>query len=206
MKLIYIWDAYCGWCYGFDKVLNEFVEKHPEMEKEILSGGLFLGERALPISSYPHIKGANQQITDIYGAEFSEEYNSLFDRHDVIMDSENPAIALSLLKEFIEPARIFEFAYDMQKQFYLGGKSLGDVATYVELFEKYNIPAQVEEKLRVNWDNKKIAFVDFLKVNKLRVPGYPTLILEKDGKLYDLRQGASTVEQLEENFSKILNL
>ena len=27
-NLIYVWDAYCGWCYGFQKVLKDFTKPH----------------------------------------------------------------------------------------------------------------------------------------------------------------------------------
>lgn len=39
MKLIYVWDAICGWCYGFESVLTKFVRNHPELELKMVSGG-----------------------------------------------------------------------------------------------------------------------------------------------------------------------
>ena len=41
MKVYYIFDSYCGWCYGFETILKPFVEAHPELEVTALSGGLF---------------------------------------------------------------------------------------------------------------------------------------------------------------------
>jgi len=42
MKILYFWDAYCGWCYGFDKLFTKFYENHTDIEIEIISGGLFI--------------------------------------------------------------------------------------------------------------------------------------------------------------------
>ena len=32
MKVYYIFDSYCGWCYGFETILKPFIEAHPELE------------------------------------------------------------------------------------------------------------------------------------------------------------------------------
>lgn len=37
MKILYFWDAYCGWCYGFDKIFTKFYENHTDVEIEIIS-------------------------------------------------------------------------------------------------------------------------------------------------------------------------
>ena len=46
MKILYFWDAYCGWCYGFNKIFTKFYEKHSDVEIEIISGGLFFGDNS----------------------------------------------------------------------------------------------------------------------------------------------------------------
>ena len=38
MKVYYIFDSYCGWCYGFETILKPFIEAHPELEVTALSG------------------------------------------------------------------------------------------------------------------------------------------------------------------------
>lgn len=52
--LIYMWDAYCGWCYGFSKSLQAYHENHPELPLIVLSGGLFVGNKKLPLASLTH--------------------------------------------------------------------------------------------------------------------------------------------------------
>ena len=64
MKLYYIFDTYCGWCYGFESVLRPFVKAHPELEVEVISGGLF-GE-GKPLSAYSYMPLVNQKITGVY--------------------------------------------------------------------------------------------------------------------------------------------
>ncbi|MGW7210819.1 DsbA family protein, partial [Streptomyces sp. NPDC054837] len=39
MKLVYVFDAYCGWSHGFSGTLREAVSRHPELPVEVVSGG-----------------------------------------------------------------------------------------------------------------------------------------------------------------------
>jgi putative protein-disulfide isomerase len=50
-RLIYVWDAYCGWCYGFSKSLRAFYKNHPDIPLEVISGGLFQGDQLSVIGS-----------------------------------------------------------------------------------------------------------------------------------------------------------
>jgi putative protein-disulfide isomerase len=31
MKLVYVFDAYCGWSHGFSGTLREVTTRHPEL-------------------------------------------------------------------------------------------------------------------------------------------------------------------------------
>lgn len=146
MKLHYIWDAYCGWCYGFGAPLNEFTGNHPELDISITSGGLFVEGRIQQVSQFGFMKAGNEQIKAIYGSEFSDAYNDLLDEGSTIINSNHPATALSVLKKYVAPERLIEFAHAMQKQFFIQGKSLSDIATYVDLFEAFAIPPPGSER------------------------------------------------------------
>ena len=45
MKLVYVFDAYCGWSHGFSATLRQITARHPELPVEVASGGLFTGDR-----------------------------------------------------------------------------------------------------------------------------------------------------------------
>lgn len=80
MKIYYIFDALCGWCYGFNKPMKEFYSCHKNIEIEVISGGLFVGNRAQAIVNYPHIPGANARISAIFGVNFSENYQKMLEK------------------------------------------------------------------------------------------------------------------------------
>lgn len=54
MQVYYIFDSYCGWCYGFETILKPFIEAHPELEVTVLSGGLFMDGHSL--SAFPYMR------------------------------------------------------------------------------------------------------------------------------------------------------
>lgn len=96
MKLYYIWDAYCRWCYGFKEPLKAFVAKHPELDISILSGGLF--DQGNPISAYPHIPVANQQIANLFQVTFGSDYQDLLEEGSFIANSYHAAAGFGVLK------------------------------------------------------------------------------------------------------------
>lgn len=63
MKAYYIFDSYCGWCYGFETILKPFIEAHPELEVTVLSGGLFMDGHSL--SAFPYMSDTNKRIADM---------------------------------------------------------------------------------------------------------------------------------------------
>lgn len=41
--LVYCYDAYCGWCYGFSRVIKKIYEEYKDqLDFEVLSGGMIL--------------------------------------------------------------------------------------------------------------------------------------------------------------------
>ena len=43
MKLLYVGDPMCSWCYGFGKEMTALMTLHPGLELEIIVGGVRAG-------------------------------------------------------------------------------------------------------------------------------------------------------------------
>ena len=203
LSLIYVWDAYCGWCYGFSNSIRTLHENHPEISLTLVSGGLFVGERSLPIKDYPHIPEANQRISQLTGVEFGEGYQELLANGTFLLDSEDTAIGFSALK-FFAPERALELASSMQKAFYQDGKSLSDDDTYRDIALAHHLdPDEVIERMKTK-ETIHEAYADFAKVHQLHVNGYPTLLLKKGNEYFSLGGGAMTAEKLEARLKELL--
>jgi len=203
ISLVYVWDAYCGWCYGFSKSIRTLHENHPELPLTLVSGGLFVGDRSLPIKEYPHIPEANKRISQLTGVVYGEDYQKLLANGTFVMDSEVAAIGFSALRSIV-PERAVDFASSMQHAFYYEGKSLSAVETYREIASTHNLnPDLVIERMKEK-DTINDAYADFTKVHQLNVNGYPTLLLKKGDEYISLGGGAMTAEKLEARLKEIL--
>ena len=56
----YVYDALCGWCYGFSPVMQNVAAKYDDrLNFEVISGGMVTGPRVGPIGQVaPYIKSA----------------------------------------------------------------------------------------------------------------------------------------------------
>jgi len=135
MKLVYVFDAYCGWSHGFSGTLREVVSRHPDLPVEVVSGGLFTGARRMPIREFGHVQGANATIAEVSGAEFGAAYERLIADGSFVMDSQAAARGMAALRQ-AAPARAAELATALQDVFYVDGLSLSDPATYRKVAEE----------------------------------------------------------------------
>ncbi|EMR07302.1 DSBA-like thioredoxin domain protein [Bhargavaea cecembensis DSE10] len=204
LTLIYVWDAYCGWCYGFSKSLQAFHENHPELALTVLSGGLFVNNKKLPIASFPHIPEANKRISQLTGAEFGAPYQRLLEEGTFVMDSEAAAKGLSALR-FFAPERSYYLASSIQHAFYYEGKSLSDPATYREIAIANNLDPEAVLARFGDVASTKDAHADFAKVQQLGVQGYPTLLLQKGDELIGLGGGVMTAEKIENRLRSVIS-
>ena len=129
MKLVCVFDAYCGWSYGFHPTLMELVGRHPDLDVKVVSGGLFTGPRRVPIRDFGYVQGANAKISELTGAEFGPAYGELIADGSFVMDSEDAARGVAALRA-VAPERSLELVEAMQRAFYVDGLSLSDPETY----------------------------------------------------------------------------
>lgn len=177
VQLTYAFDAYCGWCYGFGPALHEFATANADrIELRVLSGGLFTGARALPISAYPHIAGANERITQLTGVTFGAGYRTALADGTTVMDSADAATGLVALRS--QPgANALDAAAAMQRAWYVDGRSLSDARVYQDIATELGLDADALAASYASSATRAEAKADFLNVRRLGVDGYPTLLL-----------------------------
>ncbi|HSN09939.1 MAG TPA: hypothetical protein VLS85_12945 [Hanamia sp.] len=145
-SLIYCYDAYCGWCYGFSEVMKKVYSNYKNtFDFEVLSGGMILPDEPVSIgATAKYIEGAYKRIEEITGIKFGEDYLWHIKHPDVsdwFPDSEKPAIALCVFKDYY-PDKQVSFASDLQYALHFEGRDLTDDEAYRLLLDKYNIPAE----------------------------------------------------------------
>lgn len=208
-KIIYCYDAYCGWCYGFSPVIKQLWEKYSDrFDFETISGGMIPVEAAKHIGTIAdYIRGAYPTVEETTGIKFGQDYLwHIFNPEDSdwFPHSETAATAMAIFRE-IYPERTIEFASDLQYALYQEGRDLTDKEAYRHLLEKYSIDTEVfYQKLGSQAYNEK-AHYDFSLIKLLQVNGFPTVFLQlNDSKLYMIARGFSTLEDVEQRINKIL--
>lgn len=207
--LIYCYDAYCGWCYGFSPVIKKIAEEYKDqLDTEVLSGGMILPEKPVHIgASAGYIAKAYHNVEDLTGIKFGSDYlwhiNNP-DESDWYPNSEKPAIAMCIFKEYY-PERAVEFAADLQYALHYEGRDLTDNEAYRHLLEKYSIqPETFYEKLASDEYNE-MAYYEFSLMKQLQVTGYPCVFIQTgDLKFVMVARGYTSYEDLKERIEKVL--
>lgn len=198
MKLVYVFDAYCGWSHAFSGTLEEVVARHPDLPVEVVSGGLFTGQRRVPIREFGFIKGANAQITERTGARFGDAFDALLADGSFVMDSEAAARGLAALRQ-AAPERAAELAVAMQRAFFHDGLSLSDAKTYRTIADAFGLDSDAV----VGAFKTSAADADFALAARLGVSSFPTLIALRGNDAFVLARGHATAEQIEQRLTAL---
>ncbi|MGT2926426.1 DsbA family protein [Streptococcus cuniculipharyngis] len=204
MKLYYIWDAYCGWSYGFNSSFTDFHANHPELDLEIISGGLFLGENSKAVGDYGFFEIGNAKIAQLYPVTFGENYQKMLEDGNMVLDSTGPAVAFAILREQIPKARQSELAFAIQKAYFIEGKSLSRPESYQSILSEFGLDKHLLNQLALALETGQAAQKDFQKASAMGVQTYPTVIAQIDDKYYDFRGRAVTATDLENNYQSLL--
>jgi putative protein-disulfide isomerase len=209
LTLIYCYDAYCGWCYGFSPVIKKIAAQYKnEFHIEVLSGGMMTGEHVMPIERIgPYIQKAYKNVEELTGIQFGEDFlwhvNNP-DKSDWVMNSEKPAIALCIFKEYYPDDAIL-FASDLQYALNYEGRDLDDDEAYRHLLQKYSIPEEAFfEKLKSEAFKEK-AHYEFALCRHLQVTSFPQVLIQQNAsKFYLIAKGFSDFETVNERIQNVL--
>ncbi len=199
--LIYCYDAYCGWCYGFSPVMKQVeLDFKDDIEIEVFSGGMMIGESVAPIDKIgPYIQGAYKRVEELTGIKFGEDFLWHINHpelSDWVMNSEKPAIALCIFKEYY-PERQLEFASDLQYALNYEGRDLDDNEAYLHLLEKYSIQPEAFFSKLQSEEYKEMAYSEFNMCRQLQVKGFPAVIMQlSETRFYLLARGYTPYEEL----------
>jgi putative protein-disulfide isomerase len=207
--LIYCYDAYCGWCYGFSEVIKKINSEYKnKLNFEVLSGGMILPEEPVAISATAkYIESAYKRVEETTGIKFGEDYLWHIkhpEASDWFPNSEKPAIALCVFKDYY-PDKQISFAGDLQYALHFEGRDLTDDEAYRLLLDKYNIPAEEFYEKLEDEEYKERAYYEFDFCTQLNVTGFPAVFLQlTDNKFYKIAEGYTDYETLKERIGRAM--
>lgn len=205
--IIYCYDAYCGWCYGFSSVMTQIEEAYKDrFDFDVLSGGMIRPETPQPFGKMAgYIQTHYKRVEELTGTKFGEDFLwHVFhpDETDWYPSSEMPAIALSIFKAY-HPEKAVQMASDLQYALNYEGRDLTDPEAYRHLLPGYNIPEEEFYTKLKSDEYKEKASYEFALVKQLRVTSFPCVLLQAgETKFYLLAQGYTDYEILKERIDK----
>ncbi|MFN5375767.1 MAG: DsbA family protein [Chitinophagaceae bacterium] len=207
-KIIYCYDAYCGWCYGFSDVIKKLWGKHKEnIDFETLSGGMIPVEATQHIGAIAsYIKDAYKTVENASGVKFGKDYLWHInhpEESDWYPNSEMASIAMAVFRD-IHPELTVPFASDLQHALHYEGRDLTDKEAYRHLVERYQLDEEDFYKKLSSEEYKEKAYYDFTLTKQLRVNGFPTVFLQlEENKLYMIARGFSDFDSVENRINNI---
>jgi putative protein-disulfide isomerase len=208
--IYYCYDAYCGWCYGFSKVMTRIAEEYRDrLPFDVLSGGMIFDEHPRHIGVIaPYIQQAYKNVEEQTGVQFGEDFLwHVFnpDKSDWFPESTKPAVALCIFKEYFPDNAVF-MASDLQYALNYEGRDLTDDEAYRHLLLQYGIPENDFYAKLKSEEYREKAYYEFALVKQLKVTGFPSVFMQvSDSKFYLLSQGYTDYATLKGRIETVLD-
>ena len=205
--LYYVFDALCGWCYGFSPVMQQVLAGYKDrLDFEVISGGMVTGNRIGPIGQVaPYIKNAYKDVERATGTQFGKAFiTGTLEKGTAQFSSIEPAWAIATVRNH-NPANALGFAHDVQHAIYFDGVGPTDLEALALYAEKYGLNKAAFLQQVHSPQIKEQALKEFRTSDSLKVTGFPTLFILKNGKLTKLVEGYLPLEELEKRITQVLN-
>lgn len=203
MKLIYVGDPLCSWCYGFGPQLEQLLAQRPDLELSIVVGGLRAYEKdPMPAARKAEIGGYWQRVHQVTGAKFAPlAAHGAMARDDFVYDTEPPCRAVVTARTF-DAARALSLYHAIQAAFYGEGRDatqsgvLADIAAG-QGFDRAEFAAALDSDAM-----RSATRSDFETAAGWGIRGFPALLIEHNQQLSQLANGYTTAAQLQERLAQ----
>lgn len=209
VRLIYIADPMCSWCYGFGPEMSGVLKSLPDLELEIVVGGLRAYNtqemdqrlKATLVSHWQHVHEAS-------GLPFSDVAIS---RAGFVYDTEpacRAVVAARLIAPDLPPLAQLDIFHAIQQAFYADGvdvtqgEALAGVAAAA--LTRQGIPIEADA-FHAKWSDEASVVAtrnDFVRTQRWGVSGFPTVLVELQKELALVASGytktATLLERIQE--------
>jgi len=201
MKLLYIMDPMCAWCYAFQPELEEFLEKHPSLDVDYIMGGL------APDNDTPMDENMKKAISS-YWVEIEKKTKVTFN-HDywklnIPYRSTYPACRAVITAETLKNKSSNEMAKAIQSAYYKEAKNPSLKETLVKCATSIGLD-EIQFLQTFNSIETEHNLLEHLDIStQLQVRGFPALFyIDDKNQAYPLTLGFTIASNLEKQFNKI---
>jgi putative protein-disulfide isomerase len=209
-KLIYVADPMCSWCYGFGPELSGLLKTMPELELEMVVGGLRAYNteemdqqlKATLVTHWHHVEEAS-------GLPFSD---AAISRAGFVYDTEpacRAVVAARLLAPHLSPLAQLEVFHAIQRAFYTEGVDVTQDAALAEAVSAALVRQGVAmdvTSFQAKWsDEESIAATraDFIRTQRWGISGFPTVLIEHQKQLALVVSGYTKTATLQQRVQEL---
>lgn len=200
-KLIYFGDPMCSWCYGFAPELKQLRASLPELDFELVLGGL------RPYGKEP-IGGMKNfllkhwiKIGEKTGQAFSYD---IFDNESFYYDTE-PSNRAVITARKLKPSIDLEFYDAVQIAFYAESKNVLEAAPFIAIAKQFGLDENKYAAIFESDAIKEETRESFSYTIEQGVNAFPTLVLETADRKYLLSRGYQKADALLDRINEILS-
>lgn len=203
LKIIYVGDPMCSWCYGMAPELMKLKAKYDDIPFQTIVGGLRPGggdpwDEQMKDFLAHHWK----QVEERSGQQFGYK---LFDRQEFNYDTEPSCRAVVTSRKWLKDADL-DFFEAIQVKFYKDSEDPTTDEFYKSICEEFEIPYTEFLKEFHSDKMKELTNAEFQLNRSWGISGYPTVVLQKEEKLYAIARGYSVLENMEPLIEQIRTL
>lgn len=210
MKLIYVADPMCSWCYGFSKEVAELLDMNPELLLEIVLGGLTAGSPKLLDEAGKRFRLMHwTKVEALSGLPFNRE--ALMARVGFIYDSGPASRALVTALKLNPEMDILKVFRVIQKSFYVDGKDVTDPSVLIKILSSaFSAEGFIvsEDLILTTFESDEVKTDTDNHYKKARqtfgISSFPALLLEGDGEIETISTGYMHASELQGIINKIL--
>jgi putative protein-disulfide isomerase len=203
MKLIYVADPMCSWCYGFGKEMTELKAMHPDLQLEIVVGGLRAGGTELQTNEGKQFRLMHwARVEAASGLPFNRE--AFMALENFVYDTEPVCRAVVTARRLQPGADVLAVFRALQNAFYAEGRNTtaGKVLSEVgsAALRKQGFEVSEEAFFAEFSDAATVADArnDFVKARRLGVNSFPALLLDTGKEIVEVSPGYAHAQQVDQ--------
>lgn len=186
MKLIYIGDPMCSWCYGFGQSLDAALAALPGLRLEIVVGGVRNRSTEVLDEAGKQFRLAHwERVKALTGLPFNR--TAFLAREGFVYDTEPVCRAVVAARRLAGAEPLLPVFRALQHAFYVEGRDTTDALTLSEIvataLQAMQYPAVTEAMLALMRDPAIVAETqaEIRRARALGVRSFPTLLVDCEG-------------------------
>jgi len=203
MKLVYVMDPMCSWCWAFSPALQHVLSQHPSLDVHYIMGGLAPdSDQPMPTAQREQIEAIWHTISDKTGTTFNHD----FWRQCEPRRSTHPACRAVISAEQLKPGSAAKMINAIQHAYYLQAQNPSDEDTLIAAAESIDLDRTTFQDTLRSAQTEAQLQQHFQIAHTLQASGFPSVYVSKStGECIPVSQGYCDADTLQQRVQAALD-